>query len=364
MQIDSNVVLAPWSTLGVGGVARWFIRATDEATVIEALNWAHANTVSVLVLGGGSNVVISDGNIDALVLQIAIGGVRRETEGSSGIFHVGAGEDWDRFVARTIDEGCAGLECLSGIPGLVGGTPVQNVGAYGQEVATVITEVRAIDSHSRTPVVFPVHDCGFAYRTSRFKHADAGRYIVTGVTFRLRSSGNPTITYADVVKHFERAGASEPTVADVRQAILEIRRKKGMVIEPDNPARQSVGSFFVNPIISASQFDRLRALVDRDGGREVPNYPLPGNETKVPAAWLIERAGFTRGREHGAVAISPFQAQAIINRGSARAADVLALAVDIKRAVWEKFGIALVPEPVFVGFQQSDELEWLMNPRP
>jgi UDP-N-acetylmuramate dehydrogenase len=352
--VKSDVALADWCTLSVGGPARWFREARSETDAIDALRWAAERDAPVLVLGGGSNLVIADGGFPGLVLKIAIDGVSAVELGPNVRFAVGSGEEWDPFVARTVADNCAGLECLSGIPGLAGGTPVQNVGAYGQDVAATIRSVRAIDREAQRVVTLATAECGFGYRTSRFKHADAGRFIVTGVEFVLARDGAPNITYADVIKYFDGA-ATPPALQAVREAILEIRSRKGMVIKEGNPANRSCGSFFVNPVISRNHFARIG---------DAPHYPAGEDRVKVPAAWLIEQAGFRKGHTAGPVGISPFQAQGLMNRGGATAGDVVGLAVDIKRAVWDRFGIALVPEPVFVGFENDSIVEWLLDPSP
>ena len=352
IDVQTAIRLADWCTLNVGGPARWFHEVGSEDDAILGLQWAAERGVPVLVLGGGSNVVIADEGFAGLVLKIAIGGVSAAASGSRVTYAVGSGAEWDPFVARTVAENCAGLECLSGIPGLVGGTPVQNVGAYGQDVSATIRSVRAIDRAAQRVVTFANADCGFGYRTSRFKHADAGRFIVTGVEFVLERDGLPTVAYADVIKHFE-GGGGQPSLQAVREAILEIRSRKGMVIKEGNPANRSCGSFFVNPVITREHFARVG---------DPPHYPAGDRHVKLPAAWLIEQAGFTKGHIAGRVGISPFQAQGLINRGGATAAEVVGLAVDIKRAVWDKFGIALVPEPVFVGFENDSTVRWLLTP--
>ena len=354
MELQTDVRLADWCTLNVGGPARWFREARSEHDVIDSLRWARERSVPVLVLGGGSNIVIADEGFAGLVVKISIGGVDAIQHGSRVTFTVGSGEPWDPFVARTVADKCAGLECLSGIPGLIGGTPVQNVGAYGQDVSATIRSVRAVDREAERVVTFSNAECAFGYRTSRFKHADAGRFIVTGVEFMLERNGAPTIAYADVIKYFE-GSAGTPSLQEVRAAILEIRSRKGMVIEEGNPANRSCGSFFVNPIITREHFARVG---------EAPHYPVNDTHVKVPAAWLIEHAGFSKGHVAGPVGISPFQAQGLINRGGATAGDVVGLAVDIKRAVWDKFEIALVPEPVFVGFDNHATVRWLLDPCP
>ena len=362
MTPQTDVSLAQWCTLGIGGPARWFVRAQNEGEVRSALAWARDKGVDAHVLGGGSNVVFADEGFDGLVLQIDVRGIDRTVTGGRPTWTAGAGESWDDFVAIAVDENAAGLECLSGIPGLVGGTPVQNVGAYGQDVSGVIGCVHVIDRLTGEALVLDAGDCGFGYRTSRFKRE--GAFIVSRVVFTLHSDGKPTVTYADVVAHFERLGEPQPTLKDVREAILDIRRRKGMVIEPSNPAHRSVGSFFVNPVITSNHFARIRERFTQD---VVPHYPMATGAVKVPAAWLIEQAGFPKGLRRERVGVSPFQAQAILNHGGASARDVVALAADIKRAVWNMFTISLVPEPVFVGFSPTQELRWLVassSPEP
>jgi UDP-N-acetylmuramate dehydrogenase len=355
IDVQADVPLADWCTLNVGGPAQWFVQARSEDDVLDALAWADARRAPVLILGGGSNIVIADEGFPGVVVHIAIGGVHVQETGSTVLFSVGSGEAWDPFVARTIALDCGGLECLSGIPGLVGGTPVQNVGAYGQEVSSVIRSVRVIDRHAREVKTMLALECGFGYRTSRFKHADADRYIVTQVDFALTRHAPPTMTYADVVKYFADRPEHPPTLQEVREAIIEIRSRKGMVIREGNPANRSCGSFFVNPVVVRAHFATL-------GG--APHYPVGEDRVKVPAAWLIEHAGFSRGYVEGAVGISPFQAQGVINRGGAKAADVVGLAIAIKRAVWKRFAIAIVPEPIFVGFDDDPDVAWLLDPSP
>jgi UDP-N-acetylmuramate dehydrogenase len=354
MTPESEVALAPFTTMAVGGAARWFVDARSEGDVVAALVWARAHGVAVHVLGGGSNVVIADAGVKALVLRVSIAGVEISSE-RVAVCSAGAGEEWDALVARTVDDQLAGLECLSGIPGRVGGTPVQNVGAYGQDVSGTIVRVRVVDRASHRCQVFSNRECGFAYRTSRFKHADANRYVVTRVDFGLQRDAAPTVAYADVIAFFEAGGEVAPSIPAVRDAVLQIRRRKGMVIENANPARQSCGSFFVNPVVPRARYERVVAV----SGADVPHYDAGDGQIKIPAAWLIERAGFPKGTSRGPVGISPFQAQAIVNHGGAAAADVFALACEIKQAVWDAFTISLVPEPVFLGFQPSARLTWL-----
>ena len=272
---------------------------------------------------------------------------------------VGAGEPWDETVADCVERGLAGLECLSGIPGSVGGAPIQNVGAYGQEVADTIHEVVAFDRSADRLVSLPGAACGFDYRTSRFKREDAGRFIVCAVTLRLRP-GKGTATYPDVIGHLEGAGIASPSVGDVRNAVLAIRRRKGMVIDASDPDTRSVGSFFMNPIVPADTHARIAA--SESAGR-VPGFVLASGDVKIPAAWLIERSGFSKGYAHGRVGLSSKHPLALVNRGGATSRDVLDLALLIKRGVAEQFGIWLRPEPTFVGFDGDADVEYLLNTR-
>lgn len=351
-----HVPLAPFSTLGVGGPARWFVRAETSEAVAGAHAWALEHGAPLVVLGGGSNLVIADDGVEALVVQMAIRGVGNEAHGEATLLTAGAGEAWDPFVAHAVDRGLAGLECLSGIPGTVGGTPIQNVGAYGQDVSRVIAHVEVYDRSKHAMRVLTADECGFAYRMSRFKREDADRFVVCRVTFRLRP-GRPTATYPDIVRHLETASNTAPSVADVRRAVLEVRRSKGMVVDVDDPDTRSVGSFFMNPVVESGASER----VARRAGETPPAFPAGERHVKIPAAWLIERAGFRRGQTDGAVAISSKHTLALVNRGGASARDVLRLAMRIKRTVVERFGVCLRPEPVFLGFSGDSDVEYLQS---
>jgi len=345
----AGVPLAPYSTLGVGGQARWFLRATSVAEIAAAHEWCAERRAPLFVLGGGSNLVIADEGIDGLVLQIASRGIDFMRDGGDTIVRARAGEPWDDIVAAAVARGLAGLECLSGIPGSAGGTPIQNVGAYGQEVSDTLTQVSVFDRRSGSTTSLDAVDCAFAYRMSRFKRDDAERFIVCDVTFRLRP-GTPTVAYPDVIGHLERAHITSPTVAQVREAVLVIRRRKGMVLDAADPDTRSVGSFFMNPVVDVATHAQLASSADGP----VAGFVLPGGDVKVPAAWLIERAGFPRGYVRGPVGLSSKHPLAIVNRGGATARDVLELAVLIKRQVAERFGIRLRTEPVFAGFADDN----------
>jgi UDP-N-acetylmuramate dehydrogenase len=346
----ADVPLAPLSTLGVGGPARWYAHATSVEQVQAAHRWAMDRRVPLFVLGGGSNIVVADRGFAGLVLHVAIAGAHVHAERDQALVDVGAGEPWDRVVAYVVEQGYGGMECLSGIPGLTGGTPIQNVGAYGQEVADTIERVTAVDRDSAERVVIPAAACGFSYRQSRFKRADAGRFIVCRVAYRVRRRP-PTLTYPDVVAWIERQRVSHPGVHDVRTAVLEIRRRKGMVLDPADADTRSVGSFFMNPVVPVETQARLGA----------PGFPAADNRVKIPAAWLIERAGFGKGFAAGAAGLSSKHPLAIVNRGGARAEDIVELACRIKRSVLERHGVVLRPEPVFVGFEGDERVQFLQK---
>jgi UDP-N-acetylmuramate dehydrogenase len=357
--LQAGVPLAPLTTLGVGGPARWFVPAASIEEAAAAIRWSGAQRVPLFVLGGGSNLVIADAGFEGLVLQVAFRGLDFRAAGDVTAVRVGAGERWDGVVAAAVSRGLAGLECLSGIPGTAGGTPIQNVGAYGQDVSRTITAVTVLDRTTGTTTVLTGADCRFGYRTSRFKAEDAGRFLVCDVTFHL-AVGPPTLVYPDVVTEFERRGIASPAVGEVRDAVLAIRRRKGMVIDTADPDTRSVGSFFMNPVVDAAHRDRLMAQA---GGAAVPAYELPDGLVKIPAAWLIEQSGVPRGSRSGGAGISSKHPLAIVNRGDATARDVLALAVRIKRQVADRFGIWLRPEPVFIGFGNDRDVAFLQEMR-
>lgn len=349
MRLEENKPLAPLTTFGIGGPARWLVKAVSEDEVAEATTWAKERELPLFVLGGGSNLLISDAGFDGLVLQVGLRGICASVESSYTKYQVPAGEDWDTFVEHAVQDNCAGIECLAGIPGTVGGTPVQNVGAYGQEVASVIEHVRAFDLDARTFVEFTAAECGFAYRRSRFNTVDRGRFIVTRVDYRLTPGGPPTLRYADLQRAFPEG--SDANLAEVAATVRRVRRSKGMLLVEGDPDCRSAGSFFKNPVVSEEQVRQIGAAC----GKEPPRFPAgpePENagRVKIPAAWLIEQSGFTKGYELGAAALSSRHTLALINRGGAKAADILALAQRISSAVEVRFGVCLEMEPVLVGF--------------
>src|SRR5262249_48171295 len=316
LNIQENIPLAPLTTFQVGGAARYFTEARSEADVQNAVVYASERRVPLFVLGGGSNLVVSDTGFPGLVLKIGLRGVRSE---SQGLFHAAAGEDWDPFVALTVAKNCAGLECLSGVPGSVGGTPVQNVGAYGQEVSQTITRVHALELETGKIVELDNAQCGFTYRTSIFNTSQRGKYIVLEVVYRLRPGGAPSIQYADLQKFFAAATKqSPPTLQQVRDAVRSIRQSKAMLIVPGDEDCRSAGSFFKNPVVSAAEADRVQALAEqRVPGKVLPRYPAQDGKVKLAAAWLVEQAGFNKGYSRGPVAVSRKHTLAIVNRGGA-----------------------------------------------
>jgi len=345
MLFHEHVSLAPHTTFKVGGRARWFAEATSEADILEAIDFARSHNLRLFILGGGSNLLVSDEGFPGLVLRIALRGI----EQAYHFFRVAAGENWDEFVAHTVTKNYAGIECLAGIPGTIGGTPVQNVGAYGQEVAETIVAVRTIDLNTLEIKELSPKECRFAYRRSTFNSTERGRYIVTRVDYALRKDGPPQVTYADLKRHF--ACVSDPSLAEVSTAVRSIRHQKGMLIVDGDPDCRSAGSFFKNPVISAVHFGRIAAgFAD-----QVPSYSAGEGFFKLPAAWLVEQAGFHKGYAFGPAGISSRHTLALINRGDAKATDILALRDRIVAAVEARFDIRLEPEPVYLGPELGPE---------
>jgi len=331
--LERDVPLAQFTTIGVGGPARLFSRASTVDELRAALDWSDGR---IFILGGGSNLLIADEGFDGLVIRIDLRGITVESEDEYAMVKVAAGEPWDAFVRFAVQNGWAGIECLSGIPGLTGATPIQNVGAYGQEVSETIARVEVLDRREGIVKWLTNWDCRFGYRSSLFKNVERERFVVLSVTFRLKRNGSATIRYPEL---FKEAG-SKTDVASVRDAVIAIRRRKGMVLDPNDPDTRSDGSFFMNPIVDAQYAESLP---------EMPKFPGDGG-VKLSAAWLIEHAGFQKGFTHGRAGISTKHTLAIVNRGGATAKEVLELVRMIQEKVRERFGIELQPEPNFVGF--------------
>jgi UDP-N-acetylmuramate dehydrogenase len=351
--IQENIPLAPLTTFKVGGPARYFVEATTEDDVQAAVAHANERQWPLFVLGGGSNLVISDDGWPGLVLKIAISGIAQQRELQDDVFQVGAGHDWDAFVAHAVERNYAGIECLSGIPGTVGGTPIQNVGAYGQEVAEVINTVRVLEIASGQMHELENAQCGFSYRSSIFNTTHQGRYIVLGVGYHLLRNGTAKVEYTDLKKHF--SGLSrKPSLLQVRDAVRAIRQAKAMLLVEGDDDCRSAGSFFKNPIVSRAEADRIEAHASQIGPKEtMPRYQADEGLVKLSAAWLVEHAGIHKGYGHGPVGISRKHTLAIVNRGGATAQDIIGFKNEIQQRVLDVWGVRLHPEPVFVGLPGS-----------
>jgi len=334
--------LADLTTLRLGGPAAELVVAEDERTLVDAVRAADSTGTPALVVAGGSNLVVADAGYAGTVVLVRTRGVHVESDMCGGAYvTVAAGEGWDSFVARAVAEDWQGLECLSGIPGSVGATPVQNVGAYGQEVGAALARVRTFDRIAGEQRTFMHADLGLGYRTSRFK-AEAGRHLVLDVTFQLKlSAASAPIAYAELARTLGvEVGARAPQ-GDVREAVLGLRRGKGMVLDPADHDTWSAGSFFTNPLLDHAAADRLPA--------DAPRWPAEDGLIKTSAAWLIERAGYAKGYGAGPATLSTKHTLALTNRGGARTEDLLALAREVRDGVRERFGVVLEPEPVLVG---------------
>jgi UDP-N-acetylmuramate dehydrogenase len=356
LDIRQHVPMRTLTSLRVGGAARFFSQVHTREAVAAAVAWAADQGLPLLVIGRGSNLVVADAGFPGLVLRVAIRGSTSRVTGDSVALHVGAGEVWNSLVTRTVARNWAGLECLAGIPGLVGAGPVQNIGAYGQEISDTITAVEAFDLATREVVTFSQEECVFGYRTSRFRHEGPARHIILGVHFRLRRDAPPTVQYVELERDLKALGIAKPSLHEVRQAVLAIRARKSMLIHPSDPNARSAGSFFTNPLITATEMAALDVVIARLYPNEprIPRFEKAGQHYKIPAAWLIERSGFARGHTAGPVGLSSNHALAIINRGGATTADVLHLARAIRDRVFEKFGVMLTPEPVMIGVSLDD----------
>jgi UDP-N-acetylmuramate dehydrogenase len=375
-------LLAQYTTLGLGGLARSFVTATSDEGLVQAVRAADAAGEPVLILGGGSNLVVGDDGFPGTVVHVGTTGMTCTRTDDGVEVLVAAGEDWDGVVAATVAEGLAGLECLSGIPGRAGATPIQNVGAYGQEVAEAITSVRVFDRLTSTEITLPNEQCQFSYRTSMFKRSTVpaapaaaapaaatptptaagpatpvttalgARYVVLGVTFGLHDVKlSRPVRYAELARELGVEIGDRVSCADAREAVLTIRGRKGMVVSPDDPDSRSAGSFFTNPVVEAGQLAHVESVALDRGLGPVPRFPASGeNLVKIPAAWLIERSGFTKGYgTPGGARVSTKHTLALVNGGNATTRDLLALAREIVSGVQAAFGLTLEPEPILVG---------------
>ncbi len=337
------------TTFGVGGPPAHFGRFDGLGTLRSELALAEDRGRAVRVLGGGSNLVVADAGIPEHVLLPTSDAITFSDDGDSVVARAAAGASWDAFVQETTERGLFGVECLSGIPGRVGATPIQNVGAYGQEIQDTIVRVHAYDRALREPVTLEAHECAFGYRTSAFKEALRGRYVVLAVEFRLRKQPGERPTYPELERALASLGHA-PSPAELRAAVLSLRRAKSMVLDPNDENGRSAGSFFVNVVTRASVADEI----DQRLGVPVPRFPAGAGEVKIPAAWLIERAGLPRGTRLGPVGLSTKHALAIVAHEGATAKDIVTFAWQVRRRVEEEFGLCLVPEPEFWGFGALD----------
>lgn len=344
-----NIPLAPYTTLKVGGPARWFVEASTEEELLEAVRFARARNLPLFVLGGGSNLLVADAGFHGVVVKLAMKGIlyhRPEGE-NQALLAVGAAEPWENVVLRSVRENCSGLECLAGIPGTVGAAPVQNIGAYGQEVGLRVVTVRALDIETGEICGLDRAACEFGYRRSLFNSTAKGRYIITRVILFVDNDGPPTLTYPDLRRHF--AGRDQPpSVREVYDAVREIRHRKGMLLVDGEEDCRSAGSFFKNPFMPLNLLDAVACIANVPVD-DVPRYLAGDDYIKIPAAFLVEKAGFAKGFALGRAAISSRHTLALINRGGATAADIMALRDLITKTVHEKFAIWLEQEPVTLG---------------
>ncbi|MEU1594833.1 UDP-N-acetylmuramate dehydrogenase [Streptomyces sp. NPDC005708] len=348
MQELHDAPLAPLTTFRLGGPATRLLTATTDAEVIAAVQEADDSGTPLLLIGGGSNLVVGDKGFDGTALRIATKGFR--LDGTA--LELAAGEVWSDAVARTVGAGLAGVECLAGIPGSAGATPIQNVGAYGQEVSSTITEVIAYDRRTRETVTIPNAECAFSYRHSRFK-SDPERFVVLRVRFQLEDAEglSAPMRYAETARALGVEPGDRVPLAAARETVLKLRAGKGMVLDPEDHDTWSAGSFFTNPILTDEEFAAFLSRVQERLGAEVapPAYAAGEGHTKTSAAWLIDKAGFTKGYGSGRARISTKHTLALTNRGGATTEDLLALAREVVAGVREAFGITLVNEPVTVG---------------
>ncbi len=346
--IASAQPLSPLTTMEVGGPARFLGAPRTEAALIAMVRWARACDVPVVILGGGSNVIVSDAGLDALVIRPHLTDLSTMISGDHVLVDAGSGIVWDALVRHCAASGLLGLECLSGIPGSVGATPIQNVGAYGRQVGELVESVRVYDMRADEVLELSAEQCQFSYRSSVFK--GAGRHwVVLQVRFALSARGQPVIRYPELARALEAHGQQAAPRA-VREAVLDIRRRKSMVIEPEDENRRSCGSFFLNPVVDAETLARVQ-----DAAREPPpSYPQGEAQYKLPAAWLIERAGLGKGHRFGKTRLSTRHALALTCQAGATAGDVVAAARQVVRTVEDRFGLRLQPEPQFLGFERFE----------
>jgi len=354
LEIKEGVPLSGHTTIGVGGRARFFFSCGSVEHLRTGLLFAKEKGLRAHILGGGSNTIIADAGFDGVVLKIDLQGVRMHEEGAWLFLSAAAGEKWDELVKTCVERDAAGIECLSGIPGTVGATPIQNVGAYGQEVSETIVSLRLMDRDSLEMLEMDGRDCEFRYRQSRFKSREKDRYIITEVTYRLRRHASPEVEYPELARHLALASdlgkleGGRASLKAVREGVIALRRKKSMVIDPSDPNSRSVGSFFLNPVLTDEELRPFQERCRKSGEKGPVSTFRMESGTKIPAAWLVEHAGFSKGYVKGGAGISKNHALAIVNCGGT-AKEILALAEEIEKGVYNRFGIRLEREPVIVG---------------
>jgi UDP-N-acetylmuramate dehydrogenase len=349
IDVRENVSLAALTTFAVGGPARYFAEVSSESDVVLALSFAREIGLEHLVLGGGSNVLISDEGFPGVVILNRIKGMTFEEQGSTILATVGGGEDWQDFVDLCVERDWQGVECLAGIPGTVGASPIQNVGAYGQEVSQVIVRVRCLETATGKTVLFDNEECAFRYRESIFNTGEAGKYLVLSVTFKLISGGAPVVTYRELEERL--SGFRSPTLAEVRDAVIAIRAGKGVLNRAGYESFKSAGSFFKNPIVTGACFKNIEAIIAGKGSSTWA-WPLPNGHVKISAAYLIQNSGFDRGYCKGTVGISPYHTLILINSDGATAREIVDFAGEVQQRVLDRFGVLLHPEPRLIGFSR------------
>ena len=353
--IQKNIPLATLTTFAVGGPARYFVEVSSERDARSALHFAREKGLALLVLGGGSNILVSEEGFSGLVILNRIKGLSVEEQGGSVLVTAGGGEDWQDFVDLCVTRDWQGVECLAGIPGTVGASPIQNVGAYGQEVSQVIARVRCLETSTGKVVIFENEECAFRYRESIFNTTEAGNYLVLSVTFALIPGGAPLISYRELTERL--SAVAYPTLAEVRDAVIAIRASKGVLIRTGYESFKSAGSFFKNPIVTAARFQAIEALVAGEVGAITWAWPMPNGDVKISAAYLIQRAGFQRGYRKGKVGISPYHTLILINADGDSAREVVDFAVEVQQQVLHRFGALLQPEARLIGFSSSPFIE-------
>jgi UDP-N-acetylmuramate dehydrogenase len=351
--ILENHPLAPLTTIGLGGNARYFAMCASPDECRAAIGFARTHRLPIHILGGGSNTIFADEGFSGLVIQVFIAGLTMTAVQGGMLVQTGAGEQWDDVVTSAVARGLGGIECLAGIPGTAGAAPIQNIGAYGQEVGDTITEVCVIDLETLEERTFSGKECDFGYRTSRFKDADRDRFVITSVALRLRPEARPVLRYPELAKAVSAdgpiadAGSGQQALGRVRKTVMRLRRSKGMVVDPADSESRSAGSFFMNPFVSPEKFTDIQKRWTTAGHADpIPYFQSTGG-VKIPAAWLVEHAGFARGARRGGVGISTKHALALVNRGGSTK-ELLALATEIQESVSRDFGIFLSIEPVIV----------------